>query len=375
MHVTPERWSQVVRIYELVLEQDPSARDTFLSRACGEDEALRREIESLLSQDDSSMVLDRPVWAIAAPLFEDGAALQPGATLGPYRIEGPLGAGGMGQVFRATDTRLNRRVAIKVLARDVALDQGMRARFGREARAVAALTHPHICTLFDVGRHGDVDFLVMEYLEGETLAARLAKGPLPSDECVTHAMAIVSALDHAHRHGIVHRDLKPGNIVLTAAGAKLLDFGLAKLPHAASDAADTVATRPDLVPNDDGLTTRAGAVLGTVRYMAPEQIHGREVDARTDIFAFGAVLYEMVTGKRAFDGENAARIRASILEGEPPSPSALRSAPPAVGAIVRRCLARNPGERWQTAADVLRELTRVREFIRSLTAAKMGSGQ
>ena len=367
-HVTPERWPQVVRIYELVLEQDPSERDTFLSRACGEDEALRREIESLLSQDDSSMVLDRPVWAIAAPLFEEGA-LQPGATLGPYRIEGPLGAGGMGQVFHATDTRLNRRVAIKVLARDVALDQGMRARFGREARAIAALTHPHICTLFDVGRHGDVDFLVMEYLEGETLAARLAKGPLPPDECVTHAMAIVSALDHAHRHGIVHRDLKPGNIVLTAAGAKLLDFGLARLPGTASDAsAATVATRTELVPHDDGLMTRAGAILGTVRYMAPNRSDGREVDARTDIFAFGALLYEMVTGKRTFDGENAALIRVAILEGEPPSALALQSAPPAVGAIVRRCLARNPGERWQTAADVLRELTRVSESTRQSQA-------
>ena len=365
MHVTPERWLQVVRLYELTLEQDPSARDTFLSRACAGDEALRREIESLLSQDDSSMVLDRPVWAIAAPLFEEGATLQPGAALGPYRIESLLGAGGMGQVFRATDTRLNRRVAIKVLARDVALDQGMRARFGREARAVAALTHPHICTLFDVGRHNDVDFLVMEYLEGETLASRLTKGPLTPDDCVTHALEIASALAHAHRHGIVHRDLKPGNILLTASGAKLLDFGLAKLPHTASDPlAGTDATRADLVPNDDGHVTRAGAVLGTVRYMAPEQIHGREVDARTDLFAFGALLYEMVTGRRAFDGENAARIRMSILDGEPPQASALQSAPPGVGAIVRRCLARNPGERWQSAADVLRELTRVRESTR-----------
>ncbi len=362
MHPTPERWQQVVKIYEMALDHQPSDRDTFLSRACAEDDALRREIESLLRQDDSSMVLDRPVWAIAAPLFSEGATLQPGAALGPYRIEALLGAGGMGQVFGATDTRLNRRVAIKVLARDVALDQRMRERFGREARAVAALTHPHICTLFDVGRHNDVDFLVMEYLEGETLASRLERGPLTTDEALTHGLAIASALDHAHGQRIVHRDLKPGNILLTASGAKLLDFGLAKLSNIPGDAwAATDPTRADLVPTDDGHMTHAGAVLGTVRYMAPEQLDGRGVDGRTDLFAFGALLYEMVTGRRVFDGENVVRIRASILGGEPPAASSLLPAPPAVAALVRRCLARHPDERWQTAADVVRELTSIRE--------------
>ena len=188
--------------------------------------------------------MDRPVWATAAPLFDDGPDLRPGATLGPYRIEGPLGAGGMGEVFRATDTRLNRQVAIKVLPTGVALDPQMRARFAREARAVAALTHPHICTLYDVGRHDEVDFLVMEYLEGDTLAARLADGPLPLDLALTHAIEIAGALDHAHRHGIIHRDLKPANIMLTASGAKLLDFGLAKFrPAAGVDAPEPDVTR------------------------------------------------------------------------------------------------------------------------------------
>ena len=364
MQVTPERWQQVVRIYELTLEKDPSERDAFLSGACADDAALRSEVESLLSQDGSSMMLDRSVWAIAAPLFEGGASLQPGDALGPYRIESLLGAGGMGQVFSAVDTRLNRRVAVKVLGQEGALDQAMRARFGREARAVAALRHPHICTLFDVGRHNGVDFLVMEYLEGETLAVRLAKGPLSTDEVVGHAMAIASALDHAHRHGIVHRDLKPGNVLLTSGGPKLVDFGLAKFPHSpADDLTDTDIT-PALDRADEGQLTRVGAVLGTIRYMAPEQVTGLAVDARTDVFAFGALLYEMITGRRAFDGDTVAAIRRSILEGEPPSAVSMQASPPAIGAIVRRCLARDPRERWSSAAEVLREFARTRESTR-----------
>ena len=294
---------------------------------------------------------------------------------GPYRVEGPLGAGGMGEVFRGTDTRLNRQVAIKVLPSSVALDQQMRARFAREAKAVAALTHPHICTLYDVGRHDEVDFLVMEYLEGDTLAARLADGPLSLDLALTHANEIAGALDHAHRHGVIHRDLKPANIMLTASGAKLLDFGLAKFRPAAdvgaaepdeTRASTTVHTPGNRVSesseHDDAHLTHGGTVLGTVRYMAPEQICGGEVDARSDLFSFGAVLYEMLTGKRAFDGDSATAVRLAILEREPPPVSSLQPlVPPAVDEIVRRCLAKDPDERWQTAGDVLAELKRVSE--------------
>ena len=228
MDLTPERWQHVARIYDQALDQDPATRDAFLSDACAGDEALRCEVESLLCQDAARVVVDQSVWATAAPLFHAGLDLGSGNLLGPYRIEGPLGAGGMGEVFRATDTRLNRLVAIKVLPPGVALDPQMRARFAREARAVAALTHPHICTLYDVGRHEQVDFLVMEYLEGDTLAARLAVGRMSLEEALADAIEVASALDYAHRHGIVHRDLKPANIMLTASGAKLLDFGLAK---------------------------------------------------------------------------------------------------------------------------------------------------
>ena len=378
MKLTPERWQHVARIYELAVDQDAATRDAFLSNACADDRALRFEVESLLRQDAEKVVLDRSLWATAAPLFHERPDLAPGTALGPYRIEGPLGAGGMGEVFRATDTRLNRPVAIKVLPTGFALDQQMRARFAREARAVAALTHAHICTVHDVGRHDQVDYLVMEYLEGDTLAARLADGRLSLDEALTCAIEVASALDHAHRHGIVHRDLKPANIMLTASGAKLLDFGLAKSGLAAKRA-DLQET--DLTPEGtttgtaayitleqlegcDTYLTHDGAILGTIRYMAPEQIKGHKADARSDLFSFGAVVFEMLTGRRAFDGDNADSVRAAILEHEPPPVSSLQPlVPPALDDIVRRCLAKHPTDRSQSASDVIRELKQVLELI------------
>ena len=368
--MTPERWQHIARIYELAADQDPARRDAFLSQVCAGDTALRHEVESLLRQEAAQVIVDRPVWATAARLFDDGPDLQPGATLGPYRIEGFLGAGGMGKVFKGIDTRLDRRVAIKVIPSGVALDEQMRVRFAREARAVAALTHPHICTLYDVGRHDQVEFLVMEYLEGDTLATRLANGQLPLPLAFTHAMEIVSALAHAHRHGIIHRDLKPANIMLTASGAKLLDFGLAKFRQADGEDADvtrastTARTAGHHVPghSEDWHLTRGGAILGTVRYMAPEQIAGDEVDARCDLFSFGAVLYEMLTGKPAFNGDSATSVGVAIFESEPPPISSLQpQVPAALDDIVRRCLAKNPDERWQAADDVWRELKRVSE--------------
>jgi len=371
--LTPERWQQVTRIYELAVEHDSASRDTFLANACVGDEELRREVESLLLQDDARVVLDRPVWATVAPLLDGVCDLRRGVALGPYRIESPLGGGGMGEVFRATDTRLNRLVAIKTLPSHLASDQQVRARFAREARAVAALAHSHICTLYDVGRYDEIDFLVMEYLEGGTLAERLSNGPLSLDVALTHATEIASALDHAHRHGIIHRDLKPTNIMLTPGGAKLLDFGLAKFrPVVDLDESGVDVTRAGSIERarghgssgrgetDDAHVTRSGAILGTLRYMAPEQIGGDEADARSDLFSFGAVLYEMLTGRQAFDGESATGIRSAILEREPPSVSSLRPpVPPAFAAVVHRCLAKNRDDRWQTASDVLRELKRV----------------
>jgi serine/threonine-protein kinase len=382
VNLTPERWQQVARIYELAVDMSASARGAFLSEACAGDEALRREVESLLQQDDESVVIDRSVWATAAPLFQNGSELEPGARLGPYRIDAPLGAGGMGEVFRATDTRLNRPVAIKILPAAVARDQQMRARFGREARAVAALTHPHICTLYDVGRQAELDFLVMEYLDGETLAARLTAGRQSLEQALEQALEIASALEHAHRHGIVHRDLKPANIMLTGGGVKLLDFGLAKFkpggsvprPDDQTQAETVTASRAGDVASGghhepaDTQETRHGMILGTARYMAPEQIAGGDVDARSDLFSFGAVLHEMITGRSAFDGEDATAIRTAIFETEPPPVSSLApSATPVLDDIVRRCLAKDPDARWQTAGDVTTELKKVLDSVRERT--------
>jgi serine/threonine protein kinase len=287
-------------------------------------------------------------------------ALPAGARLGPYEIVSPAGAGGMGEVYKARDTRLDRTVAIKVLPATLAGDPERRARFEREARAVAALSHPHICTLHDIGRDNGVDYLVMEHLEGETLADRLArtKGPLPLDEALRTAIEVSDALDRTHRAGITHRDLKPANIMLTRTGAKLLDFGIAKLGGPAAPISMSGMTRLATAAPD----TAQGTILGTVHYMAPEQVEGRDADARTDIWALGVVIYEMATGKRPFEGESPASIIGAILRDVPP-PMATRHqlVPPTLDHIVGRCLARDPDDRWQSARDVMLELRSVGE--------------
>jgi Tol biopolymer transport system component len=351
----PERWQRVARLYESALERDPAGRAAFLTDATGGDETLQREVESLLAQDGAPIVLDRPLWEAAAAVLDAGGRLQPDRQLGPYRIERPLGAGGMGQVYRARDTRLNRTVAIKVVAHSLADDPQFRTRFEREAHAIASLTHPNICTVHDVGQQDGVDFLVLEYLEGETLDARLARGQLPFEQALSCAIEIAGALDAAHRRGLVHRDLKPANIFLVrGAGAstpplaKLLDFGLAKpgAPTIVGVGASGVPTTPPAI-------TAQGTILGTFQYMAPEQLEGREADARTDLFAFGAVLYEMFTGKKAFEGKSQASLIGAIMHVDPPALSATRPlTPPLLDRIVKKCLAKDPDERWQSARDV-----------------------
>ena len=275
--------------------------------------------------------------------------MEPGTQLGPYRVEGLLGEGGMGQVYRGVDTRLGRSVAIKVLPPRLASHPGLRERFEREARAISSLSHPHICTLFDVGLQDGVDYLVMEYLEGETLADRLLRGPLPLPDAIRHGREIAGALAKAHRQGLVHRDLKPGNVMITKAGAKLLDFGLAKAFTAPSPAdAPTELGRP---------LTEEGTVLGTFQYMSPEQLEGLDADGRSDLFALGAVLYEMVTGRRAFEGRTRTSLIAAIVAGEPRPLGELQPmTPPALEHVVDRCLRKDPDERWQSAADVAEEL-------------------
>ena len=279
--------------------------------------------------------------------------MQPGTRLGPYEIIAPLGTGGMGEVFKAKDTRLGRLVAIKVLQGHRAEDPAMRERFEREARAISALSHPWICTLYDIGEHEGMHFLVMEYLEGETLAARLARGPLPLDQALRIGTEIAEALAAAHDRGIVHRDLKPGNVMLTRGGPKLLDFGLAKL-HAASHGILDLATQETA----SGSVTEQGAILGTLHYMAPEQLEGWEADARSDIFAFGCLLYEMISGRRAFAGQTQANAIAAILKDEPAELlDSVGSIPLAVDHIVKRCLEKDRDERFQTANDIVLALS------------------
>ncbi len=279
-------------------------------------------------------------------------ALTSGTRLGPYEILTPLGAGGMGEVYRARDTRLDRTVAIKILPPHLSEDPILRQRFEREARAISSLNHPHICLLYDVGKQDGTQFLVMECVEGETLAKRLEKGPLPLEQALKYGMQIADALDKAHRSNVVHRDLKPGNIMLTGSGAKLLDFGLAKAapPLTAGETLTAAATRTTPV-------TQQGTIVGTFQYMSPEQVEGKEVDARSDIFSFGSVLYEMVTGQRAFPGKSQLSVASAILEKDPEPISTLQPlTPPALDRTIRVCLAKDPEERWQTARDLLLEL-------------------
>ncbi|HET8797867.1 MAG TPA: protein kinase [Thermoanaerobaculia bacterium] len=274
-----------------------------------------------------------------------------GRRLGPYEIGALLGAGGMGEVYRATDTRLGRTVAVKVLPPQVAMTAERRARFEREARAIAALSHPHICAVHDVGTDDGTEYLVMEYLEGETLADRIARGPLPPTLVIRYGVQIAEALHHAHRAGITHRDLKPGNIMITAAGVKLLDFGLAK-SIAASEGSNASELPTQVVP-----VTAEGTIVGTVQYMSPEQLEGHLLDHRTDLFSLGVILFEMATGQRPFTGGSPSAIIASIFSSDPPPVRSLQPAlPPALERIIATALEKNRDDRWQTAHDVARQL-------------------
>jgi len=282
--------------------------------------------------------------------------LSPSTRLGPYEIISVIGAGGMGEVYRARDTRLDRTVAIKILPEHLSRNPQFHKRFEREAKAISSLSHPHICPLYDVGHHDGIDYLVMEHLEGETLDQRLKKGPLPPERALEYAIQIADALEMAHRHGVIHRDLKPGNIMLTDSGAKLLDFGLAKVQKAVGPDEETMTT---------ALTAQA-AIVGTIPYMSPEQLEGREVDARSDVFAFGAVLYEMLTGRRAFQGQSTVSIIAAVTRDEPkPVRELVKGVPLELEHIVVRCLRKARNERYASASEVERQL----QDCRALTSS------
>ena len=354
--MTPERWQQVERLYHAALEQAPAERAVFLDEACADDPDLRAEVDSLLAAAaGGDAFLEAPALEVTArALAAELPRLAVGQRLGAYQILAPLGAGGIGEVYTARDTRLERTVALKVLSPANAENAVWRQRFERESRALAALSHPHICQVFDVGRDGGVDFLVMEYLEGETLAARLAKGLIPFDQALRYGIEIADALAQAHRRGVLHRDLKPGNIMLTRSGVVLVDFGLARIELKASYSKDVDARAETL--------TSEGVIAGTLQYLSPEQLNGATADGRSDIFAFGAVLHEMLTGRRTFDGESHAMVIAAILEHAPlPVSSARPTAPAALDRAVSKALAKDPDERWQDAGDLRDELKWIAE--------------
>ena len=297
-------------------------------------------------------------------------ALTFGIKLGPYEVLSPLGAGGMGEVYRARDNRLGRDVAIKVLPAHFCSDPVRRQRFEREARTISSLNHPHICVLYDVGQQDGIDYLVMECVEGVTLEKRLEKGPLPVKQVVKIGAEVADALGRAHRSGVVHRDLKPGNIMLTSTGVKLLDFGLAKPASVLATAATSTAS------GKDSAVTEEGTIVGTFRYLSPEQVEGREVDGRSDIFSLGTVLYEMVTGRRAFDGKSQLSVASAILEKEAAPISTIKPmTPPALDHAVKKCLAKTPDERWQSASDLASELKWIGESGSSVATSLPMSGR
>src|SRR5262245_33676170 len=333
-----DRWRRVEALYHAMLERPLSERAAALAAACADDVTLQADVQSLLDQlATGAGFLSTPAMAVAAHLVASAPTtrpLVPGSQLGPYAIEQRIGEGGMGSVFRARDTRLGRAVAVKVC------HDGLGGRFEREARSIAALNHPHVCTVYDVGP----DYLVMELVEGETLASVLAKGPRSVDDALLTGAQIADALAAAHARGIVHRDLKPGNVMITSAGVKVLDFGLAKRTAFANGHAET---------NDrsaiDG-KTQPGHVVGTVAYMSPEQAEGKPVNARSDIFAFGVMFYEMLCGRRPFQGETTLAALASTLQSVPDRPRHLRKEiPKRAERIVLRCLAKKPEDRYASA--------------------------
>jgi serine/threonine protein kinase len=296
-------------------------------------------------------------------------SLTSGARIGPYEVISAAGAGGMGEVYRARDTRLDRTVAIKILPEHLSGNPEAKQRFDREARAISSLNHPNICTLYDVGHQNGMDYLVMEFLDGQTLADRLLKGPLPLDQVIKHGIEICDGLEKAHKTGVTHRDLKPGNVMLTKGGAKLMDFGLAKAATSGLPPASSLTMTMSGPSADQPLTAR-GMLVGTFQYMSPEQMEGKEADARSDIFALGAVLYEMATGKRAFTGKTQASIVAAILAAEPPPITQLQPmTPPALARVVKKCLAKDPDERWQSARDLRTNLEWIAEGESAVSAS------
>jgi len=357
--MNPDRWQQVAELYDAAVERDPAARAAFLAERCPHDSDLRREVESLLAQEHTGVVVDRGMLEVASAVLEGVSRLDSGATLGPYRVDALIGAGGMGEVYRARDTNLNRDVALKVLPESFTRDPDRLARFTREAQVLASLNHPNIAAIHGFEDRGDVHALVLELVDGPTLADRIVRGPLPPTEALTIARQIADALAAAHERGIIHRDLKPANVKVRDDGTvKVLDFGLAKTIQ------DAPTTEPRagaaaLAQSPRGMSpviTALGVMLGTAAYMSPEQARGRGADKRSDIWAFGCVLYEMLAAKRAFDGGDVADTLAGVLKGEPDWSALPADTPPAIRRLLRRALEKDPRRRLSDMGDARLEI-------------------
>src|SRR5262245_40150392 len=347
----PDRWRQVDQLFQSALERAPEERAAFISEVCDGDDSLRREVEALLAADGKAgSLIEAPAYAVVAPLIVgDDAQSLLGKTIGHYQIISLIGKGGMGEVYRARDTKLDRAVALKILPEAMSVDGERMRRFSREAKAASALNHPNVAHIYEIGEAEGVNFIAMEYVEGQTLAAKINGQPLEINEIIEIGSQIADALDEAHRKGITHRDLKPANVMLNERGqVKVLDFGLAKVAQPAEQNVGGISTMAK---------TASGVVMGTVPYMSPEQAMGHEVDHRSDSLSLGVALYEMITGRRPFEGATPSETIAAILRDEPPPLTAyLPDAPGELARIVSKTLRKDREERHQSAKELLAEL-------------------
>ena len=370
--MAPERWQRIERLYHTALEQEPGRREVYLREACGSDQSLLREVESLLAHEEHAQAfIQEPALQLAArDLAAQSSDLTIGQTLGRYRILSLVGAGGMGIVYTAHDSRLGRTVALKFLSMEFIGDGEALERFRREARALSALNHPNICTIYDTAEAEGRTFIAMEYVAGKRLDRRIGRKGLPLNEALKYAVQIADALAKAHGSGVIHRDLKPGNIMVRDDGhIKLLDFGLAKLTDSRLMEDSSSATQ-----FDDVACSKEGAIVGTVAYMSPEQASGKKLDARSDIFSFGAVLYEMITGQRSFPGESSISTLSAILHDDPvPATQISPGLPGDADKVIRRCLRKDPERRFQSAADLKVALQEMLDELESgtLTASPL----
>ena len=356
--MTPERWQQIDRIFHAVLQRDPSQRSAFVAESCAGDPALQKEIEDLLaSHEESDSFIETPASDVAAELLAEGqAGLVVGQAIGPYTVVDLIGAGGMGQVYLGTDTRLGRRVALKILPKQFTINPERVRRFEQEARAASALNHPNIVTIHEIGRFNSTQFIVTEFVDGQTLRTLMNEKPFTLKEALNVATQIAGALSAAHAAGIVHRDIKPENIMLRADGyVKILDFGLAKLTELPTT--DSELEKSTLLQSNPGL------VMGTVQYMSPEQARGKKVDARTDIWSLGIVLYELVSGRVPFTGETPSHVMVSLMENELPSLTGHATVPAELERIIAKALRKDKKERYQTAKELAHDLKNLKQEL------------